>query len=454
MKPSVRALLVLLAIAAPLFAFDETIRIEPGNPSSTDPLKITVSGIWTSGCVPRFSAFDRNDRELTLRFSVRTDVPCTADLPPWSATVVVPALPAGKWDVRAVVATPQGDKVVAAVPLIVAPSETPFVVIPASSRMEGGTPVRLRAGGVGSCEPCPRVLFGGSEATSVRVVNLSEIEAVPPPHAPGRVDVTILGSGLGPSVTLPAAFRYYDHSDGPPEDAFETILVPIMFEGEGAFGSRWTTELTVHNAGEAPVDPWMAFVRCGPGTRCWPQLPPGATLHLQPSTMLSWIHGYLFPVPREQADDLRFTLHVRDASRESESLGTEIPVVRERELPRSPIVLLDVPLDPRFRRMLRVYDLAAIDGTRVVMRWRLDDGTQYAGDMQLVLRTVGRCIAAPCWLPEPAGIAVSLFDLPLPPNITQDHLHVEIEPLMPHSRIWAFITVTSNETQQVTTITP
>ncbi|HEY0592969.1 MAG TPA: hypothetical protein VGF40_14445, partial [Thermoanaerobaculia bacterium] len=148
-------------------------------------------------------------------------------------------------------------------------------------------------------------------------------------------------------------------------------------------------------------------------------------------------------------------LHVRDLSRAGESFGTEIPVVREREIGRAPIRLLDVPVgDGRYRVMLRVYDLAAIDGTRAVMRWRLDDGTQYAGDTQLTLRTVGRCIVGPCWLPEPAGIALPLFDKPLPPNLTQDHLHVEIEPLHPSSRLWAMVTVTNNETQQVTTITP
>ena len=43
---------------------------------------------------------------------------------------------------------------------------------------------------------------------------------------------------------------------------------------------------------------------------------------------------------------------------------------------------------------------------------------------------------------------------PPPQSITQNHLHVEIEPLMPYSRLWAFVTVTNNEPQHVTTITP
>ncbi len=456
MKALASALLVLLALAAPLLAVDEVIRVEPARPTSTDRIRVTVSGTWTSGCVPQFASLDRGDAVVVLKFSVPAfpypPPPCTTNMPPWRQTVEVGPLPARTWELRAVL----GDVVIASTFVTVVEAEHPFEIIPSSSPLEGGIPVRLRPGfGECSISPCQeyRVLFDGVAAALSAGATGSDVVVIPPPHAPGRVDVTI-HTPNGATITRENAFLYFDAAEEPSPEAFERILVPLMFEGEGALGSRWTSALTVHNSGETGIDPWNPLVRCGPGERCHPQIPPGATLHLTPSTLGSWIHGYIFAVPREQASDLDFSLHIRDLSRQAESFGTEVPVVRERDLPRSPIVLLDVPLDPRFRKMLRIYDLSAIDGTPVSIRFRLDDGTPVGGESRHLLTTVIRCVTTPCWFPEPAAIALPLFDAALPPNITQDHLHVEIEPLAPHSRLWAFVTVTNNETQQVTTITP
>jgi hypothetical protein len=355
----------------------------------------------------------------------------------------------GPWKLRAIV----DGVTIAEMSFEVVPGGHAFEIIPSSARLEGGTPVRIRPG-YGECSLiCQeyRVLFDGVPGTVVGGSG-RDAEVIPPPHAAGRVDVTIHTTNGG-TLTREDAFLYYDFSAGPPPEAFETILVPLMFEGEGAFRSAWTSELMIRNRSDQGVDPWNPIVRCGPTERCHPQIPAGVTLRLSPGLLMSWIHGYLLAVPREQADDLDLTLHIRDLSRQAESFGTEIPIVREKDLPRSPVTLLGVPVNDRGRVMLRIYDIAAVDGTPVVVRFRLDDGTQYGGDWHLTLRTVARCIA-PCWLPDPAGIALPLFGAPMPPNLTQDHLHVEVEPLMPHSRLWAMITVTNNETQQVTTITP
>jgi hypothetical protein len=454
MKALASALLALLSLAPPLLAFDEMIRIEPARPTSTERIRVTVSGTWVSGCTPAFDHFDQGDGLGALLFST-PPLPCPAIAPPWSHTAEVGPLPSGSWKLQAIV----DGTVVASTSFTVAQSEQRFAIVPSSARIEGGIPVVLRPG-FGWCSlslPCEmkqRILFGGVEATVTGYGGGRETVVIVPPHAPGRVDVTIYPVTGGGPITRENAFTYYDAAEGPPAESFERVLVPLMFEGDGALGSRWTSELTVHNSGETGIDPWNSIVRCGVGERCHPQIPPGATLHLTPSTVGSWPHGYLFVVPREQADDLDFSLHIRDLSRQAESFGTEVPVVRERDLPRSPIVLLDVPLNPRFRSMLRVYDVNAIDGAPIRIRYRLDDGSQAGGESRHILTTLIRCVTTPCWFPEPAAIALPLFDAALPPNITQDHLHVEIEPLDPRSRLWALVTVTNNETQQVTTITP
>lgn len=455
MKAPASALLLLLSLSTPLLAFDEMIRLEPARPTSTERIRVTVSGTWVSGCTPKLDRFDPAYGEglAVLRFST-SPLPCPAIVAPWSHTIEVGPLPSGSWKLQAIV----DGIVVASTSFTVAATEYPFAIIPASSRVEGGAPVILRPGfGWCSLSPCQveyRVLFGGVEATVTRDGGGRDSVVIAPPHAAGRVDVTIYPVNGGGPVTRKDAFLYYDAAEGPPDDAFERILVPLLFEGDGALGSRWTSELTVRNSGESGIDPWNSIVRCGPGERCHPQIPPGATLRLTPSTVGSWPHGYLFAVPREQADDLDFSLHIRDLSRQAESLGTEIPVIRERELPHSPIVLLDVPLAPRFRSMLRVYDVNAVDGAPIRIRYLLDDGSQVGGESRHLLTTLIRCVTTPCWFPEPAGLALPLFRAAVPPGVTQDHLHVEIEPLDPRSRLWAMVTVTNNETQQVTTITP
>lgn len=449
------AALLFFALTTPLLAYDEVIRIEPARPTSTNPIRVTVSGANPLGCDPHFLGMEPGDGLLLLRFRDGSggEIVCPPYVLEWSEVITVGSLRSGEWELRLMM----GDRMAASTTFTVVESDNPVQLIPSSSRLEGGVPVRLRGAGIGECgSACQhlRVSFGGVDVDEVRVINGSELEVIAPPHAAGRVDVVVYYASTVVVIVPPVSFLYYDWAEGPPAETFETILVPLMFEGEGALGSRWTSELTVRNRGDAGIDPWNPLIRCSPGERCRPQIPPGATLGLTPSSLLSWMHGYLFAVPREQADDLDFSLHIRDLSRQVESFGTEIPVVREADLPRSPVVLLDVPLDPRFRKMLRIYDLAAVDGTPVVIRWRLDDGTQVGRDSRLILRTVGRCIAAPCWLPEPAGIALPVFAQTQPPGVTQKHLHLEIEPLAPHSRLWAFVTVTHNETQQVTTITP
>ncbi|MDP9360066.1 MAG: hypothetical protein M3P29_01305 [Acidobacteriota bacterium] len=69
---------------------------------------------------------------------------------------------------------------------------------------------------------------------------------------------------------------------------------------------------------------------------------------------------FLF-VDERYADSVQITLRAQDVSRQSQTWGTLIPVVREQHFSNRPFSLPDIPIDSRFRQSIRVY---ALDGTR------------------------------------------------------------------------------------------
>ncbi|MNR71864.1 IPT/TIG domain protein [compost metagenome] len=67
-----------------------------------------------------------------------------------------------------------------------------------------GGKVSLTGTGFG---PSPKVLFGGVEATNVRVLGSTQIEVTAPAHAPGEVAVSVL-EGDAPAVSIAKAVKY------------------------------------------------------------------------------------------------------------------------------------------------------------------------------------------------------------------------------------------------------
>ncbi len=129
------------------------------------------------------------------------------------------------------------------------------------------------------------------------------------------------------------------------ENSLERILFPILSKPfAGSLGSLWNTELTILIDTEADVT-IFPLVDCGlcedalPRNESFrppfffqqPGHPPGSTIHVSPGT----------------AENLHFSLRVRDASRTDSGAGTEIPVVRESDLFRGRLHLLAVPVEIR-----------------------------------------------------------------------------------------------------------
>jgi hypothetical protein len=219
--------------------------------------------------------------------------------------------------------------------------------------------------------------------------------------------------------------------------------LPVFIEPvKGAFGSEFRTELRGLNASpNQPIDLWGLEIACRftPPVCNWLEEP---MVLLEPGLFRSDLLDYqvfqtgtpgrFIEVPRERLEDLSLTLRVYDTSRSAENRGTEIPIVRTSDFRRKPFALLGVPRDPRYRNTLRVYATAA---TTVKVYIDFDD---------------------PHVLTLPAGEHV--FDPPYAQftNFPTGNgvSRVFIEPTENGPAVWGFITVTNNETQHITTITP
>ncbi|HYS54545.1 MAG TPA: hypothetical protein VER58_12375 [Thermoanaerobaculia bacterium] len=226
----------------------------------------------------------------------------------------------------------------------------------------------------------------------------------------------------------------------------ERILVPVSVQNvKGVNGSLWETKDLIRNDSSVEV----GITPTSPGFRIAPLSTVNGFLSVRfdhsdvPGTIF-WL-GY--PEGFDKAN-LHFNLRVQDVSRQAQTWGTEIPVVRESELSTRKIVLLGIPTDSRFRQALRIYetDLRGAGVARLRM-FELDGKTPLV-DINVALPSASGSEFEP-------GFAQYLWlTRDFPQLLSTTLLRIEIEPVSPGMRFWAFVSVTNNETQHVTVITP
>ena len=330
-------------------------------------------------------------------------------------------------------------------------------VTPNHGSVTGGTTVIIRGTGFSDtciiCSPPfadPSVYFGNEQAASVKFVDATTIEAVTPPHIPETVAVRVQQlDGSNPNFDiLENAFTY----EGDVYDAFEPVLFPIyMRPVQGAFGSEFRTTARVFNQGFSQL-PIIGIDRTC--TLIDPPLPPTVPIPLEPRgqemelpTGCSDEVARLFFVPIGRDKELAGNIRVWENTRQAQSHGVEIPVVHRSEFTEEALSLLGVPIDPRFRNTLRIYGLKR-------------------GENFVNVSINGELHQLPLTGPadDPFTPAVTTFtDFPLPHELPtgQKTMTVTIDVPrgpggvnIPGTPIWAFISVTNNETQEITTITP
>jgi hypothetical protein len=260
-----------------------------------------------------------------------------------------------------------------------------------------------------------------------------------PAHAPGLARVKI-ETRFGVMHTLLGALYYYDPTAPPDPSIFERILFPVLFNTAGAHGSQWVSEAAVANPQPWYVETYNDVVpfECI-DYPCGERLSPGSFLAF---TGAGYPQGVALIAPRAEAADLAFTLRIRDTSRTAEGFGTQVPVVRERDMFRgTDLTLLDIPIDPRYRTKLRMYVFDSGEHDAQVTLDRAG-GTQTFNVPVRRTCTDRECHATP-WYAE----------LDLPAGAVNEVGNVYVSIGGHESPAWAFASVTNNVTQQVTIVT-
>jgi hypothetical protein len=251
-------------------------------------------------------------------------------------------------------------------------------------------------------------------------------------------DVTVVSGGT--QTTAKAAlyvFNEFSHFDA---TQFERILLPIYFNGPGGHGSQWITEQVIANRRPWNIDTGHVELSLG---MVWINRSLESNAYYKGASFGGPL-GFGLLVPRSDADDISVAIRVRDTSRVSEGFGTEIPAVREEDMAyNEPLTMLDVPLESRYRAKLRVYAflpdvLTSEARVQIVAR----GGDAQPGLQLLQLRR--DCAACP---------EMPLYgELDLP-AASLGRVDVRIDG-PDEALTWGFVTVTNNDTQQVTTVTP
>ncbi len=242
---------------------------------------------------------------------------------------------------------------------------------------------------------------------------------------------------------------------------YTRYLIPVVSSEDvpGAHGSLWTTELTAHNSRDAELEVRGPFHR-GAGTGLIffsDRIPARQSKSLHPVSSLDGREGAFMYVPDDANAPGPFaaTLRVRDLSKNAESFGTEIPIVTLADFAQF-LVITDVPTDPRFRATLRIYN-ANENPRDVVIRIYTLTGSEPLLERNVQLAGIFPIVFDP--MPSHPGSA-QIDPLIGVPRDVDGRVRIEIEDPIRHivspppPPIWALVSITNNETQQVTTIRP
>jgi hypothetical protein len=458
MKPFATFLLVYLALTSNLFA---QVTLSPAAPQTGEAFDIRVEGTWRDSCVPANPRLFIADKKLIATFALSGGGVCFSAVSAFSATIHVPGLAAGSYQLSARVLDYDGPREFfeKTIQITGAPSGIASISS-AFDTSAGNRVVKIRGSFPCAATGCtaPAVMFGSKSAEAVERISDSEVQAVAPTQTHvSVVDVTVRGDGY--SYVLPSGFTYVNLTD------YERFLVPVSTRNPvpGGFGSLWQSEFRLVNQSAITLEPGIDVFHLEAREIANPPLTLNqvvAPTLAMPRLDSDFPPTTLFYVRKELASYFSPQLRIRDLSRQSETWGTEIPVVRESNL-RSNFTLLDIPMKDGFRQTLRLYitDYVGCCATRVTF---LSQTGEELLNRDVFLQHANGSIGG--LVPSPY-LREGSREFPLQPAYAQIDLQ-SIPELAGHDTIWiraqsygaihmwGFVSVTNDATQHVTTITP
>lgn len=267
---------------------------------------------------------------------------------------------------------------------------------------------------------------------TIITANDTQLVVRTPAHATGMTDLTVYArSGL--TTTVRNGYRFG-------REGFRRVLLPIAFSGEvpGAHGSRWVSELNgrVFYPGQLEVTrtPFSVPPTQFEGPFRFTDFPAGNN------------RGAFVYVP--EGTFMAMNLRVRDVSRDGENFGTEVPIVTAEETASvNAMDLLDIPIGPKYRQTLRMYNFEGRRKTQFGVRIMARDGKE-----NLVFNHYETPEEGLEEFPQfPGYIELNLADL-LPAGYV-GRVDVSVSHTL-GARVWSMVSVTNNDTQLVTLVTP
>jgi hypothetical protein len=240
-------------------------------------------------------------------------------------------------------------------------------------------------------------------------------------------------------------------------DAWHRVLLPLTATDiPGANGSLWKTDIGVLIRSDTEIEIRPGACEFVPVTCFPPRIPLRRPFDAREAALVPdrSTPGTFLYVRAADAAKIHFSTRAYDAARSNETSGAEIPAVRDHEFRTSTISLLNLPVASDYRQTLRVYDADARAGAAVIVR--LFAGDETAPHFEHVF---------PLAAPSPAHRTTTAL-LPVHPGYLQldlgeaialsrgEAVRVDVAPVTPGLRFWAFVSITNNRTHHVTTVTP
>lgn len=239
---------------------------------------------------------------------------------------------------------------------------------------------------------------------------------------------------------------------------WERLLIPVTKRlTPGAGGSLWRTELAALFLADEQLEyrphpcDFSGIPEC-----IWPAHPMrrGFDGH---AIVLEWDKGGQFLYVRKRdAAKLRINARIYDVARLDSTAGSEIPLPRQSEF-ASNVAMLNIPAAPQYRQTLRIYDDRGSAPTDVRVRMWQATGVPTLID---TVRTL---------TPSEFNLTTTTARLPTHPAYAQLDLgqlirehevggvkewNIEVQSLDENVKIWAFVSVTNNDTHHVTVVSP